>query len=365
MRSPLMSWLGWAVVLAGCVGAPPPPSIPQMSPDEARAWIDHSLPRGVADRRGWATDIYAGFSSQSIPPTRENLCAVIAVIEQESGVRVDPQVAGLPAIAWREIDERAAHAGLPRVVVHGVLQLTSSTGRSYSDRIDAARTEKDLSDVYEDFIGAVPLGRTLFENSNPIRTRGPMQVHVAFANQYAATKPYPYPVRVSISDELFTRRGGVYFGIAHLLGYQAPYDDLLFRFADFNAGQYASRNAAFQRAVSAASGVPLTADGALLPHDADRNAPGSTELALRTLGARLNLSDSAIHADLEEGKTRDFEQTQVYQRTFALADRLARHPLPRATVPVIQLKGPKISRPLTTDWYAHRVNDRYQKCTQG
>jgi len=28
---------------------------------------------------------------------------------------------------------------------------------------------------------AVPLGRTLFAESNPIRTRGPMQVNVAFA----------------------------------------------------------------------------------------------------------------------------------------------------------------------------------------
>jgi hypothetical protein len=281
--------LGCAALAASCVGAPPPPSIPQMSPDEARAWIDHSLPRGVADRAGWVTDIYAGFSSQALPPSRENLCAVISVIEQESAVRVDPPVPGLPAIAWREIDERAAHAGMPRMVVHGVLQLKSSTGRSYSDRIDAARTEKDLSDVYEDFIGAVPLGRTLFEDANPIRTRGPMQVHVAFANQYAAARPYPYPVRVSISDELFTRRGGLYFGIAHLLAYQAPYDEFLFRFADFNAGQYASRNAAFQQAVSTASGVPLTADGALLPHDVDPHAPGSTELALRALATRLDL----------------------------------------------------------------------------
>jgi hypothetical protein len=189
-----------------------------------------------------------------------------------------------------------------------------------------------------------------------------MQVHVVFANQYAAARPYPYPVRVSISDELFTRRGGVYFGIAHLLAYQAPYADMIYRFADFNAGQYASRNAAFQRAVSAASGIPLAADGALLPPAADRGAPGSTELALHALAARLRLTDSDIHSDLEQGKTHAFEQTLLYQRTFALAERVTRHPLPRASVPVIVLKGPKISRTLTTDWYAHRVADRYQAC---
>src|SRR6202030_2025466 len=143
----------------------------------------------------------------------------------------------------------------------------------------AAKTEKDLSDAYEDFIAAVPLGRTLFADRNPIRTRGPMQVNVAFAEQFSAAAPYPYPVKDSIGDELFTRRGGVYFGVAHLLDYRAPYDQFLYRFADFNAGQYASRNAAFQNAISIASGIPVLAAGAVLAHDSDANNPSATELA--------------------------------------------------------------------------------------
>src|SRR6202020_1056584 len=204
-----------------------------------------------------------------VQPSRDNICAVVAVIEQESGFHVDPVIPGLPAIAWREIDGRAERAGIPHVIVHSALQLTSSTGRRYSDRIDSARTEKDLSDIFEDFIGAVPMGRTLFAERNPIRTRGPMQVNIAFAEQYAAAKPYPYPLKVSIAAEGFTRRGSLYFGTAHLLAYAAPYDGYLYRFADFNAGQYASRNAAFQSAVSSASGIPLTPDGALLPHAGD------------------------------------------------------------------------------------------------
>jgi hypothetical protein len=242
------------------------------------------------------------------------------------------------------------------------LGLRSSTGRTYSERIDAARTEKDLSDIYDDFIGSVPLGRRLFADWNPVRTRGPMQVNVAYADQYAAIRPYPYPVKASVADELFTRRGSVYFGIAHLLAYQPPYDGYLYRFADFNAGQYASRNAAFQNAVSKASGIPLATDGALLSHESDAKGPGDTERALRALEVRLNLDSSEIHEALEQGKTREFERTKLYERVFALAERVAKRPLPRALVPSIKLHGPKISRSLTTSWYAHRVNGRFARC---
>ncbi len=308
--------------------------------------------------------MYAGFTALAIAPTRANICAVVAVIEQESGFRVDPVIPGLPTIAWREIDARAARAGIPRLLVHGVLQLKSATGRSYGERIDSATTERQLSDIYEDFIGAVPMGRTLFADRNPIRTRGPMQVQVAFAEQYAAVKPYPYPVNAGIAAELFTRRGGVYFGIAHLLAYPAPYDRYLFRFADFNAGQYASRNAAFQNALSRVSRVPLVDDGALLPHDGDGAAVGATELAARSVAARLDLDAAAIHRALEQAKTSEFEQSTLYQRAFATAEKLAARPLPRAMLPQIELHSPKFTRKLTTQWYAKRVEERFNRCLE-
>jgi hypothetical protein len=361
-RDIFVALLGLAALLSGCAGERPAAAPPPANPPAARELIDRSLPRSVPDRAGWMADLYAGFTFLGIAPTHENICAVTAVIEQESGFRVDPVIPGLPAMAWREIDGRAAHAGVPPTIVHGVLRLNSPTGRSYSDRIDSARTEKELSDIFEDFIGAVPLGRTLFADRNPIRTRGPMQVHVVFAEQFAATKQYPYPVKVSIADEVFTRRGGVYFGIAHLLSYQAPYDRYLYRFADFNAGQYASRNAAFQAAVRAASGSPLVADGALLPHDSDAKGAGATELAVRSLAARLNIGESAVHGVLEKAKTREFEETALYHRVFALAEQSARRTLPRAMVPHIELHGPKITRKLTTEWYANRVNQRFERC---
>jgi Protein of unknown function (DUF1615) len=357
-----LSVLTLTVLSAGCAGGPPAASVPSISPSRARAMMDASIPPAVPDREAWVADMYGAFGALSIEPTRENICAVAAVIAQESGFRVDPIIPNLPAVAWKEIDHRAERASVPPFIVHTALKLTSSTGRSYAERIDAARTERDLSDIYEDFIGAVPLGRTLFAERDPIRTRGPMQVNIAFAEHYAADKPYPYPVKVSVADEVFTRRGSLYFGTAHLLDYSPPYDSYLYRFADFNAGQYASRNAAFQNAVAALSGMRVTPDGALLPHGGDEKDPGSTEMAVRALSRRLNLDDAAIHGALEQGKSGSFERTSLYVRVFALADRAEGRRMPREWVPQIQLHGPKISRNLTTAWYAGRVDRRFRRC---
>jgi hypothetical protein len=224
------------------------------------------------------------------------------------------------------------------------------------------KTEKALSEIFEDFIGMVPMGQRLFGAYNPVRTGGPMQVSIAFAEQHAKGRPYPYPMAGSIRHEVFTRRGGLYFGTAHLLDYAAPYDRLLWRFADFNAGHYASRNAAFQQALSLASGVPLELDGDLVRFDADATRPGATELAARTLRGRLNLSEAQVRRALEQGTEAEFEATTLYRRVFALAEGLERRTLPRAVMPRIALKSPKIRRPLTTEWFANRVEDRWKRC---
>jgi hypothetical protein len=357
----IVALLAW---LAGCASTPSP-APPSIRPDQgqARAAISAALPGYVHDRAGWTDDLYAALTLQSIEPTRQNICAAVAVIEQESNFHVDPVIPGLPAIAWREIDSRAEHAGGPRVLVHGALQVRSPTGATYSERIDAAKTEKDLSDIFEDFIGTVPMGRTLFAERDPVRTRGPMQVNVAFAEQYAAARPYPYAVKVSIADEVFSRRGSLYFGVGHLFAYEPHYDQYLYRFADFNAGQFASRNAAFQRALSRVSGLRLVADGALLPHGEEKT-PGETELAARAMKLRLNLDDAAIHDALAQSKKSSFEHTILYRGVYALADKLQASPAPRAAVPRIVLRGPKLSRNLSTDWYAHRVNERFGRCLQ-
>ena len=350
--------------LAGCavdgrLGEPAP-----QRPADVRAQIAALLPASLPARAGWATDVYAAFAALEIAPTLPNLCAALAVTEQESSYRADPAVPNLARIAREEIERRAGRLGVPGFALRAALQLASPDGRSYADRLDAARTEKELSGIFEDFIGMVPMGRRLFADLNPVRTGGPMQVSIAFAERHAQQRRYPYPLTGTIRHEVFTRRGGLYFGIAHLLDYPASYDRHLYRFADFNAGRYASRNAAFQHAVSLASGIPLELDGDLVRRGGEASAPGSTELAVRALGKRLGMSDAAIRAALEQGDAPEFERSALYGRVFELAERFERRPLPRALLPRIALQGPKISRKLTTEWFANRVDDRYRRCLE-
>ena len=135
---------------------------------------------------------------------------------------------------------------------------------------------------------------------------------------------------------------------------------MLYRFADFNAGHYASRNAAFQNAVSILTKTPLALDGDLLLHGS--SDPSKTELATRKLAEKLDLNDAAIRRDLEHGDQDDFADTKLYKRVFDLADKGRKNPLPRAVVPKIRLESPKITRKLTTEWFARRVDERYEKC---
>jgi Protein of unknown function (DUF1615) len=333
---------------------------PPIDPDAARAQIARLIPPNVENRDGWAIDIFAALEALSIRPTTEHACAVIAVTEQESTFQVHPPVAGLPAMARREIDARAARYRIPAFAVNAALDIESPTGASYRERLAKVRTEKGLSDIFEDFIRIVPLGERLFGDLNPVRTGGPMQVSIAFAEAHSETKRYPYPVHSTIRNEVFTRRGGIYFGIAHLLDYPAAYDDMLFRFADFNAGHYASRNAAFQNAVSRLSKTPLALDGDLLLRGDRANEPSKTELAARKIAQKLELSVAAIRRDLERGESEEFDETRLYERVFALADQ--GKAVPRAVVPKIRLQSPKITRKLTTEWFARRVDQRYERC---
>jgi len=74
------------------------------------------------------------------------------------------------------------------------------------------------------------------------------------------------------------------------------------------------------------------------------------------------MSAAAIRRDLERGATQEFERTRLYERVFALADKARGARVPRAMMPRIRLQSPKITRPLTTEWFANRVEERRKRC---
>ncbi len=82
--------------------------------------------------------------------------------------------------------------------------------------------------------------------------------------------------------------------------------------------------------------------------------------------ARLSLSEAEILRDLKLEKSFAFEQTPLYQRLYALADAAGAGAgkRPRELLPRIDLKSPKISRRLTTEWFARRVDERYRNCLE-
>jgi hypothetical protein len=362
MRIPL--GIGWslALALAGCAGDPQPMSPPR-TPESIQAEIQSLIPASVTQRAAWAVDLQLVFAALKLEPTRANVCAVLAVTEQESTFNPDPPVPNLGKVAREELLRRADRAGVPELAVNLALQLRSPDGRTWDERLAAARTERELSLMYEQFIAEVPLGKSLLAQHNPVRTAGPMQVSIDFAQAHVRTRPYPFPAEESLRHEVFTRRGGLYFGTAHLLDYPAPYgSEMLYRFADFNAGRWASRNAAFQQALATATGRKVDLDGDLyVPGAAE---PGQTESAVRSLAGTVGMTHADIRRELERSSGPEFDRSPLLAKVFALAEQRSGKPAPRAVIPRIVLQSPKITRRLTTEWFARRVDDRWKRCLQ-
>jgi len=355
-------------------GAPPPTLPSKTSPAplvvEAATLSDAQLnqlvlkllPVKLNDKQGWANDLQAAFRNLKVPHSPDNYCAVISIIQQESSFQADPKVPGLPAIVQREIEQRRIKYNIPAPAMNWMLSATSRNGRSYRQRIDTLKTEKELSDLVEEIVAAIPAGGKLFSDYNPVHTGGPMQVSFTFAEAHIRARAYPYSVNGNLRNEVFSRRGGLYFGTAMLLDYPAPYDNIIYRFADYNAGRYSSRNAAFQNALSRISGKALAPDGDLLRYQQGQPvaASSNTQRALRGISNLLQMSDAEIQRDLKLEKFSTFAQTQLYGRVFTLADKNGTQP--RVVIPGIALKSPKFTRKLTTAWFAQRVDKRYKSC---
>ena len=109
-----------------------------------------------------------------------------------------------------------------------------------------------------------------------------------------------------------------------------------------------------------ASGKRLDLDGDLFVGASTK--PCQTEMATRSLGADIGVDDRAIRHELERSNSEDFDHSPLAAKVFALAEARSGQALARAVLPRIVLKSPKITRRLTTECFARRVDERFRRC---
>ena len=338
--------------------------------------------KNVVDPQGWAIDLLDVLRLHNLPRSKENVCSAIAIIDQESGFVADPPVQGLGVISEKALRDKFNAIPIAGRIAINFLETTPEPGNSYMQRIRAARTERDLDMTYRamvedagkksnlDMIVNSGLFNTLIEGRNDIDTIGSMQVSVNFALDVAKRRrwlPMTLSDNYAVRDELYTRRGGMYYGVLLLLGYDTGYARKLYRFADFNAGRYASRNTAIQKQIAFLSGEKLALDGDLLLYTKNgtaRSDASSSEKAIRKIAKSFggNLANKDIHADLLREKTQSLVTTRTYLAIRDAYTKKSKATAAFAEVPNIDLSSPKITRKMTTRIFAESVDKRYQFC---
>ena len=336
-----------------------------IAPDAAFAKMIQGTHRlGSADAQAWVTDVLSSLDTVGMVRTNESACAVMAVIEQESGYKEDPAVPGLSNLLANKIKKMEENLAV-KLALEVRLNQPMNSGKTFREGISLVKTERDLASWYSEFTASKYLGPLLDRFGkgvdDVVGTVGSMQVSIDYARRVAAQLGQS---SMNMRETLYTRKGGVLFGTAHLFYYPTHYEQMIYRFADYNAGHYASRNAGFQAMVAKLSGKPLSADGDLIAHDAVQpNTTSQTQTALQQLFAKKapNISTLTIAQDLALEKTLEFEQSTTYLTVTQLY-RQKYGALITEQIPRISLKSEKITRNLTTEWYANSVNRRYQQC---
>lgn len=347
------------------------------------------IPARVNDRGSWAQDIYSITENLKIPNSKENICSIIAVVDQESNFVANPNVPGLGQKAVKEVSSRLQEkfeaklgetlGGPLASYFNDVLQNQPSPDNNYLKQMSKVKNEQELDVLYREIFdymskhyhvsaltGAAKLvGQDFAEKMNPITTLGSMQVHINYAKAHKRSAMSNNELR----DDLYTQYGGLYYGIHRLMLYPAAYDKAIYRFADYNSGMYSSRNAAVQKMINQLTDTDLSLDGDLLSYDKNGDplpSATSTEKAITNLfiSNKILITARQLRNDLKKEKDADFEKTQTYIAISKLyKEKTGKDPI-YAIMPEVVISGPKLSRDYNTNWYASRVNGRYDTCMQ-
>ena len=337
----------------------------------------------LKDAAGWAEDILWALEISGLSRSAENVCALVATIDQESNFKANPPVEGLGRRAIAALKAKLDGTGLNALVLRMLFAADPSIKRRLLARLRAARTERDIDVAYRELIAETltvqsiieldrdyGLGAAEFlESRNEITTIGSMQVSVVSALEFERRylgRPLYFEDIYRVRDFLYTRRGGILAGTRQLLGYRSGYTEKVHRFADYNAGRYSSRNAAFQWTVSRLDGRDLDLDGDLLIYrgqDVSAVKSRTEQAIIRIAEARgLPLNPRQVRQDLRMEKDFGFTATPTYTRVIGLFKNTYGEDPPFARIPEIRLQSVKLDRPLTTAWFARRVDGRYRRC---
>lgn len=351
--------------------------------------IKKVIPTRVNDRQSWAQDIFDIMQELKIPKTKQNVCSIVAVVDQESNFVADPTVPGLGAKAVEEINTRLKEkfeaklgetiGGTVAGYFEDVLKNQPSPEDNYMSQMRRVKTERELDLLYREIFdymskhyhvsaltGAAKLvGQDIGEKMNPITTLGSMQVHINYAKEHKRQSGNIAELR----NDLYTQYGGLYYGIHRLMEYPADYDKAFYRFADYNSGMYSSRNAAFQTMLNALTETEISLDGDLLLYSKNgdiKPTQSQTEKVLITVFAKNNIlvTPRQIRSDLKKEKEQSFENTQTYIAVQKLYQSKTNKEPIYAVMPQVVISGPKLSRDYNTNWFASRVNGRYETCMQ-
>lgn len=333
----------------------------------------------VEEYRYWAKELLSVLKGHQFARNTKNVCAVIAVIDQESGFKKNPPVAGLGRLAKIAVNDKLDGLAFGGSSVKKWLQTHPNKKNNYMRQMGKARTERDLDRVYQQIVASmffiktlahINIIRDLIENNNNINTIGSMQVSSRFAIQTEEQwrgRKLTLDEIWKLREWMYSVRGGMHYGTLLLLGYKAGYQQKIHHFADYNAGRYASRNAAFQSTLAKLSGKKISTDGDLLKYGRNQRpifAKSNSEKIILSVVKKykLSLRPSQIRKDFTTEKTAKFSRTKTYRLIRKLyRNKKGKRP-PLAIIPTIRLNSKKVSRVLTTKIFASNVYRRYDRC---
>ncbi len=282
----------------------------------------------------WTSTIYDALNQIGIPVTKKNLEYALILMHRESRMDTNPR---LDVSNAYERKRKGLIAKIEGKVSEGtnrdrLVQAVNAVFDRYEGKINRAENEEEvyyaLLDINNDLDIPAEIGQWLIpydpwdekiadlQDQMQVNTLGVLQVDTEVARKFYASKGRTLD-DIATVDYLFHLLPNLKVGLAIFFTALEEYkkmgfserEAIKFAFADYNAGIYSSRNAAFQKMVAELTGVNLALDGDLLIYEHD----GVSDTRSQTEGAVQKLfPDQNIRPQLVREKAHDFNETNLY-----------------------------------------------------